>query len=202
MTEQTNILVFGDSNTWGQNHQEPFDRMEYRWTNQLKKIEKYNIIEEGLSARVAGNIDFARPYLNGFDYFKACLLSHLPLDIVIVALGGNDLKFEYEQLPEDIVASLEMYEIFARSVGFQGKIIFLLQPYLNLNVISDRYKFCNDKLADLYKLFRLSNIDFVDLNRVIVAEDMPDGIHYSQGGHAKVAELVGDYLEIIKVNKN
>jgi lysophospholipase L1-like esterase len=202
MTKQTNILVFGDSNTWGQNYQEPFDRMEYRWTNILKSNPEYNIIEEGLSARVAGNIDYGRPYLNGFDYFKACLLSQLPLGIVIVALGGNDLKFEYEQLPEDIMASLEMYEVYARSVGFQGKVIFLLQPYLNLGVISDRYKFCNDKLTDLYKLFRQSNLDFVDLNRVIVADVMPDGIHYNEEGHTKIGEIVGDYLEIIKVNKN
>jgi GDSL-like Lipase/Acylhydrolase family len=203
MTKQTNILIFGDSNTWGHGYEEPFDnRLDGRWSNLLSANQKYNIIEEGLPARVAGNIDFSRPVLNGFDYFKACFLSHSPLDIIIIALGGNDLKFEYEQMPEDIMASLEMYEIYVRSLGYNGKVIFLLQPYLNLGVISGRYKFCNDKLTDLYALFRMSKLDFVDLNRIIVADDMPDGIHYTPEAHTKIAGLVRDYLEMVKVNKN
>jgi lysophospholipase L1-like esterase len=54
--------------------------------------ENYNVIEEGLSARTTSLDDPNDPRLNGSAYLPTALASHLPLDLVIIMLGTNDLK--------------------------------------------------------------------------------------------------------------
>lgn len=92
------ILCFGDSNTWG------FDAVtrerfgnETRWTRRLSRAlgEGYEIIEEGLNGRCAVNEDQLKEGLKGLDYIHPCIMSHKPLDLVIIMLGTNDAKERY-----------------------------------------------------------------------------------------------------------
>ncbi|MDE6997226.1 MAG: SGNH/GDSL hydrolase family protein [Oscillospiraceae bacterium] len=94
------ILCYGDSNTWGcvprwKDLGVPSDRydMDVRWTGRLAALlgPDYHIIEEGLGGRTT-IYDFpGEPYRNGLPYLQPCLLSHRPLDLVIIMLGSNDL---------------------------------------------------------------------------------------------------------------
>ena len=90
------ILCFGDSNTWGYN---PADGERYpenvRWTGVVQRElgEGYRIIEEGLNARTSGFDDPLNEHLNGRAQLPPLLVSHKPLDLVVLALGTNDLKF-------------------------------------------------------------------------------------------------------------
>ena len=94
------ILCFGDSNTWGsvprwKDLGVPSERYDSdtRWTGRLAALlgEEYHIIEEGLGGRTS-IYDFpGDPWRNGLPYFQPCLLSHRPLDLVIIMLGSNDL---------------------------------------------------------------------------------------------------------------
>ena len=50
------------------------------------------MVEEGLNGRTT-DVDYIdRPHCNGRTYFPAALMSHHPLDVVVVMLGSNDLK--------------------------------------------------------------------------------------------------------------
>ncbi|MBR4082042.1 MAG: hypothetical protein IKK21_09690 [Clostridia bacterium] len=91
-----NILCYGDSNTWGYT---PGTCLRYapdvRWTGVCQKElgEEYHIIEEGLNARTSAYDDPWGFWRNGRDYLPGCLISHKPLDLLVISLGTNDLKF-------------------------------------------------------------------------------------------------------------
>lgn len=94
------ILCFGDSNTWGciprwKDLGVPSERYDpdTRWTGRLANLlgEEYHIIEEGLGGRTSVYDFPGEPWRNGLPYLQPCLLSHRPLDLVIIMLGTNDL---------------------------------------------------------------------------------------------------------------
>lgn len=135
------VLCFGDSNTNGTKPDRSgrFDVNE-RWTGIAQNIlgENYYIIEEGLGGRTT-NLEHpnpAKPSRNGLEYFKACIESHMPLDILVLMLGTNDLKTVYKRSAEDIKNALGEYLNYleqycaARSKTLP-KIILVSPPYMN-----------------------------------------------------------------------
>ena len=91
-----NILCFGDSNTWGYT---PGTRVRYpadvRWTGVLAQAlgEDYHVMEDGLNGRTTVFDDPCHPGLKGSDQLPVSLQVHKPLDLVVLCLGSNDLKF-------------------------------------------------------------------------------------------------------------
>ena len=92
-----NILAFGDSLTWGF-EAGTWNRhaFEDRWPNVLaaRLDGKARVIEEGLNGRTTAYDDPTdATELNGAKVLPMLLKSHQPLDLVIIMLGTNDLKF-------------------------------------------------------------------------------------------------------------
>jgi len=100
----TRILCFGDSNTWGfvpVPHGAPTTRYprEQRWPHVMAAAlgDAVEVIEEALNGRIT---DAADPLLaqvagagaDGSAYLPVALASHLPLDLVVIMLGTNDVK--------------------------------------------------------------------------------------------------------------
>lgn len=104
------LVCFGDSNTWGYvpgSDGERFPR-EVRWPNRLQAAlgEEWEVIAEGLNGRTA-TID--RPDSegrNGLAYLLPCLLSHAPVDVVVIFLGTNDVNFVADERVARCVARL------------------------------------------------------------------------------------------------
>ncbi len=113
-----NILCFGDSNTWGfipsTGNRYPSN---IRWTGKLQKLlgENYNIIEEGLSGRTTIFDDPTMPFRNGLNYITPCLLSHKPIDLIILMLGTNDTKTRLNLSASDIAKGMERLLIEIRN---------------------------------------------------------------------------------------
>lgn len=91
-----NILCYGDSNTWGTI---PVKATRYnknvRWPGVASEIlgDEYNLIEDAIVGRTT---IFDDPFIscrNGMKNLGYSLLAHMPLDMVIVFLGSNDLKY-------------------------------------------------------------------------------------------------------------
>ena len=100
MPEKKQILCYGDSNTFGTigrwaASDEPSERFDEntRWTCVLQKElgDNYHVIEEGLGGRTTIYPPKNESWKNGESYLTPCLLSHRPLDLVIIMLGTNDL---------------------------------------------------------------------------------------------------------------
>ena len=89
------ILCFGDSNTWGYDPEtdERYDN-KTRWPCVMSSIlgDEYEIVEEGMNGRTTVWDDPVDGLMSGLSFLKPCLLSHKPLDLVIIMLGTNDLK--------------------------------------------------------------------------------------------------------------
>ncbi|MEK4239293.1 GDSL-type esterase/lipase family protein [Paenibacillus sp. FSL H7-0714] len=89
------IVCFGDSNTWGYDAEtdQRFND-EIRWTGLLHAElgDAYRVIEEGLPGRTSVSDDPLFEGLAGISYLYPCLMSHAPLDLVVIMLGTNDTK--------------------------------------------------------------------------------------------------------------
>ncbi len=90
------ILCFGDFNTWGA---DPLSGGRFsihdRWPGVLRDRlgSDYYVVEEGLGGRTTAWDDPTAEARNGSEYLLPCLWSHMPLDLVIIMLGTNDLKW-------------------------------------------------------------------------------------------------------------
>lgn len=90
------ILCYGDSNTWGNI---PADGRRYpadvRWTGVAAKLlgDGYSIIEEGLNGRTTSFDDYYVDCRNGRKGLGYALCAHAPVDLIVVSLGTNDLKY-------------------------------------------------------------------------------------------------------------
>jgi lysophospholipase L1-like esterase len=135
------VLCYGASNTYGQKPDRSgrFKANE-RWTGILqdKLGSDYYVIEEGLGGRTT-DLDHPnpnKPNRNGLSYFKACFESHIPLDVIIIMLGTNDLKTTYNRSALDIAEALRQYPDYVHSYCQSTslpipKIILVSSPYMN-----------------------------------------------------------------------
>jgi lysophospholipase L1-like esterase len=111
------ILCYGDSNTFGlipkaavtDNPLEFRYAPDVRWTGRLGRLlgEEYRVIEEGLNGRTICFDDPTTEARNGLPLFYPILVSHQPLDLIVVMLGTNDTKGIYSASPQDIARGLE-----------------------------------------------------------------------------------------------
>lgn len=104
------ILCFGDSNTHGYNAENDgrFSEEE-RWPCVLRSSlgDDYRVIEEGLSGRTAVFDDPLFEGLSGFQYLSPCMMTHEPIDLLIIMLGTNDTKERFNATPENIAKGIE-----------------------------------------------------------------------------------------------
>jgi len=88
------VLCYGDSNTWG--YVASTDaRLDWpdRWPGVLQSAlgERVHVVEEGLSGRTTMFDVPGEASRNGLDTLPVALETHAPLDVVLLALGVNDL---------------------------------------------------------------------------------------------------------------
>ena len=115
------IICFGDSNTHGycgdaadfDGVPQPGGAMRFseasRWPRLVQAAlgEEYLIIEEGLNGRTTVFEDPFRNGITGAGYIWPCLMSHKPVNLLILMLGTNDAKEWYGASPERICAGME-----------------------------------------------------------------------------------------------
>lgn len=206
------VLCFGDSNVYGQ-RAEDVDKgrwpIDIRWTGVLQALlgETYSVIEEGLNGRTT-DLDEQRSGRNGRTYLIPCLESHSPVDFLVLGLGANDLKPQFQRSVPEIADSLDrlladIETAPARWGGWPPRVI-LLAPLPFDDTKPDFYEFVSRDLAPdlLPRLHALSaairalaaerGLGLVDLGSVAKAGD--DGCHLSVDSHHAVAAAVADAI--------
>ncbi len=103
------VVCFGDSNTHGADPSGA-GRMarDVRWPRVMARAlgDGYEVIEEGLNGRTTCWETPIEPGRNGLTYLVPCLLSHAPVDLVIIMLGTNDLKSIFGLGAPEIASSM------------------------------------------------------------------------------------------------
>lgn len=200
------ILCFGDSNTWGQKPDKTGRQpANVRWTGRLQDLlgSDYSIIEEGLGGRTT-DLDYVKPGRNGKDYLIPCLVSHTPLDVVVLMLGINDLKTQYNRGAEDIARAInglvgDIREYSHDKQGNPPKIVLVSPILINSDaprfaefytgIYDERAAQESHKLAAAISQLAIeTGCDFVDA--AIVAKAGEDGIHFSDDSHEHLAKLL------------
>jgi lysophospholipase L1-like esterase len=193
------IVVFGDSNTWGSDPATGarLPRAQ-RWPSvaQRELGPDFEVIAEGLRGRTTVHDDPIEPYRSGADALPPCLMSHAPVDLVVLALGCNDLKKRFSLSPFDIADGAARLIFLARTYG-EGpdgrppKILLIAPPPIaRLSAYAEMFEGGAEKSRVLGARYRAvadeEGVAFLDAGQVIRCSDL-DGIHYEADQH----ELLG-----------
>jgi lysophospholipase L1-like esterase len=198
------IVAFGDSNTWGFDPATGgrFPRAR-RWPTILQHElgPDFEVIAEGLGGRTTVHDDPIMPYRSGVEALPPCLMSHAPLDLIILALGCNDLKKRFSVSAFDIAESAARLIFLVRAYG-EGpnggapKILLVAPPPLaKLTAYAEMFEGGTEKSRLLGQRFgelaKQEGVAFLDAGAVIRCSDL-DGIHYEADQHALLGRAVAE----------
>lgn len=193
------IVAFGDSNTWGSDPATGgrLPRPK-RWPSVVQRElgADFDVIAEGLRGRTTVHDDPIEPYRSGADALPPCLMSHAPVDLVILALGCNDLKKRFSLSAFDIAEGAAQLIFLTRAYGEgpdgRAPKILLIAPPPVAKLTNYAEMFADGAATSrlLGERFRAvaerEGIAFLDAGQVIRCSDL-DGIHYEADQH----ELLG-----------
>ena len=208
------VVCFGDSNTWGQDPKTPGGRLpiHMRYTGILQELlgNEYLIREEGVCGRTTAFDDPIDPHRNGAAYIDCCMLTHMPVDLLVVMLGSNDLKRHLHQNAFSSSRGLELVIRRAQNTeygaeGLPPKILIVSPIEVAPNIeetwigdyvdnsgreiglqLSGYYK----KIALLYGCAFMDAADFAKPSKI-------DAIHMGPESHRKLAAAMADKIKEI-----
>jgi len=198
------IVAFGDSNTWGYDPATGgrFPRAQ-RWPSVLQRElgSDFEVIAEGLNGRTTVHNDPIEPYRCGAAALPACLMSHAPTDLVILALGCNDLKKRFSVSAFDIAEGAARLIFLTRAYGQSAngrppKILLVAPPpFARLTDYAEMFEGGSEKSVLLGQRYRVvaerEAVAFLDAGQVIRCSDL-DGIHYEADQHEVLGLAVAE----------
>lgn len=204
------VLVFGDSNTFGYDveHDGRYDD-NTRYPCRLQKLlgEEYTIIEEGLPGRTAVFQDPILEGMCGLDYITPCMLSHAPLDTVVVMLGTNDTKERFGCTSQLIAQGIIRLAEKARATNawrIKPDILLVspapIRPSYHNGVFGQGMgERCDIRAEGLARCLAQEaatrGIRFLDAGSVPGVETHPmDGMHLTADAHRALAQAIADVL--------
>jgi lysophospholipase L1-like esterase len=197
------ILCFGDSNTWGY---VPGTAERYgflhRWTGRLQGAlgSEFRVIEEGLNGRTTVFDEPFREGRNGRRLLLPLLESHSPVDLLVIALGTNDLKHFYNATAFDSARGLQRLIGIARTSACGPcttcpEVLIVSPPVMSQlsEAMLRQFHGAREKSAHFgvaySEIAKLEKCHFLDASRVIQCS-LIDGIHLDEDAHRKLAEAL------------
>lgn len=200
MRKTRTLLCFGDSNTYGSapglarggGRRFAPDR---RWPGVLRRRlgDEWIVIEEGHPGRTSVHDDpIEGIQKNGLKALPIILESHMPLDLVILMLGTNDLKHRFSLTAGDIADSIEflVQSILRSGAGHGGAAPAVLlvapAPIVEVGRFGEMFLGGAAKSTRLGALMReaaeRNGVPFIDAGAVVEASAI-DGIHLDSDQH-------------------
>lgn len=206
------ILCYGDSNTYGLPPLKilgDFSRYarSVRWTGVLQSRlgEDYVVIEEGLSARTTVHSDAVEgEYKNGLSTLQATLESHMPIDVVVLMLGTNDLKARFNVSAFEISIGMQrLIQTIQRSGSgpdFGAPKILLVSPVpiFERGFLAGMFRGGRNKSLELSEhaahVAELMGAGFLEAGEYADA-DTDDGIHLSSESHNSLGMAIANSVD-------
>lgn len=207
------VLCYGDSNTHGQMPGGSLlDRFVFadRWPGVLQKElgSAWHVIEEGLSGRTTVRDDpIEGPEKNGRTYLRPCLMSHAPIDLVIIMLGTNDLKARFNQPASEVAMAIgclvhDIRELSPGPAAHPPEIMVVSPPPMldDLKEWENIFKGGQPKSRELAFHFEVIadslEVHFFDAGSAIEC-DPKDGFHLSREAHHGLGLALAREVEAI-----
>ena len=198
------IVCLGDSNTHGYcadpndcaDHGDRFNENE-RWPRVLEKLlgEDYLVLEEGLSGRTTVFPDPLHEGMPALDVAVPILMSHEPVDLLIIMLGTNDTKDRLGMNAACIALGMARLVDKCKSVPCWGKhdpnILVVCPPHIGRELkdpcMGDS---CAQKSEELAKYMEPAvtarGCKFLDAEGIAEFNKV-DFMHLTRKGHADLA---------------
>lgn len=209
------ILCYGDSNAWGFIPAKA-TRYDYeaRWTGIAAKQlgPGYMFIEDSISGRTSVYEDPCVRYRNGMDNLGYSLLAHAPIDLFILALGGNDLKFTnadgstrgVARIIELVTKAEAVFDPYSPIFPNGCKILLLGPPPFAMDISEKRPGHAladsaleSSLLAEKYrKLAEEKGLYFLDETKYVTAS-AEDCIHLGPDDHARLGKAIAEKIKEI-----
>ena len=201
------VLFYGDSNTWGF---DPSTTLRYpyplRWTTICAKLlgGGYNCIPAGMNGRTTAFDDPVKGSRNGISGLDYELQTHKPLDLFVVMLGTNDLKYTdaagsaagMERLAELVLSANERYNL-SSPVFPAGPDILLISPILLKAHVGDRDNDMAEslRLSCLYRrIAEKHRLRFLDAS-LYAGPSEADGVHLDVEGHEALGKAIAETIK-------
>jgi len=207
------ILCFGDSNTWGYVPATAGDRFDAatRWPGvmQQKLGAEYHVIEEARNGRTTVWDDPMKPHRNGSSVLPMILETHTPIDLVMIALGVNDLKHYFQLTAVDIAMGLgTLAEIVMQSQAGRWDAagnrcspeVLLLAPappVVSAQPFGHKFDGAPERGVGMRqaiaKVAQELGCGYFDASSVVTVPET-DGIHLDEAGHQKLGTAVAQFI--------
>jgi lysophospholipase L1-like esterase len=205
------VLCYGDSNTYG-HATVPRPDGRYgpaeRWPGVMRAMlgAGWLVIEEGLGGRTTVSDDPVEGVeRNGRTYLYPCLMSHKPLDVVIIMLGTNDLKQRFGKSAWEIaegvgaLATITRNAAAGRNGGAPEVIIVSPPPILRrLPGFEELFEGAYPKSQEMAKRYKAVadrlGIRFFDAGKVIKSSKV-DGFHLDPPAHEGLGKALAAELK-------
>ena len=207
---KTRILCYGDSNTHGYIPTGGRYDEETRWPMRLARLlgDGYAVVEEGFNGRTCCMDDPTEGgYKSGVAYMPPILMSHNPLDMVLIMLGTNDTKRRFGLTPMTIgqgmmqlVRTAKLYAL--KEDGQPARVVVVAPPAILGNLMETRHAECfgeqaiavsRDLPREFHRISKLMRCDFFDAGPY--AEVSPlDAVHMTARGHLRLADAMAEYV--------
>ena len=203
-----NILFYGDSNTWGF---DPSTTLRYpyhiRWTTICAAHlgADYNCIPAGMNGRTTAFDDPVKGARNGMKGLDYELQTHKPLDLLVIMLGTNDLKYTdaegsaagMEHLVKLVLTANQRYKLSSPVFPAAGRPILLVSPILLKAHVGERDNDLAEaaRLSALYRHIADQNeLYFMDAAQYAEPSDI-DGVHLSVDGHRRLGAAIAETIK-------
>ncbi len=197
------ILCYGDSNTWGyvpningyskNSAAKQYDEKDCWWFG-LKN--KHEVFVDGLCGRCIAHENRWQQGRNALKTIACDLKGFNNLDFVVVQLGTNDCKTEYDDPPEQITKNLEkLLKIIKEKTN--AKIVVIGPPFLKENnkITQKYYIGAQEKSKKLNTLFEqmAEQNGFVFVSGIGL-ETGEDGEHLTKLGHKQLRHALEKHI--------
>ncbi|KIC08552.1 hypothetical protein RA19_19000 [Leisingera sp. ANG-M1] len=216
---QKKILVYGDSNTWGWiGVEEAFPSTRCadgeRWAGVMAAElgSGYQVAVDGLTVR-ATNLDDSMDWnaikadmFNGAKTLPAAIAREMPVDLLIIALGTNDLKAETNRSAEDIAEAI--IEVARVAQGCAGGVAYHYgapevlvvspapvddMPHPDFAAMFEGGKAKSEALgAALKAAADKAGIASFDAGAAVGNAQGADGLHMSRDQHAQLGKAIAE----------
>lgn len=216
------ILCYGDSNVWGfiPGSYNPVTCLaerypkSKRWTGVLQSVlgEEYDVVEEAINGRTTSLDEMipGRPYRNGLKDLPFCFEAHYPISLIILWLGTNDTKKQYDRSVEDIVVGIKKLITFAKEskknpFGLAPKILVIApQPIVHSPNLHEQYNEISieksHNLAINYqRIAEEEDCEFLNAAESVTSS-IVDGVHLDADSSQHLGEIIAEKVKEIFKN--
>ena len=198
------IICYGDSNTFGFNAKDGsiFDE-NTRWTSLLQKNlgAEYEVVNEGMYDRTGFSDNPRGDLFSGPKHFLEMLSKTDNIDLLILAIGTNDLQSQYNISFDTIENGLRNLVNLAKT---KVKNIIIIPPVkLDERILKGAFNTQFDetgvekskKVGQIYRQIADENgCEIFDINEFTTPSDY-DGLHYDENSHRLIAEKLAEFIK-------